>query len=141
MKHMITPKKLASQLKENINCLWENKCGCCHWHLLTDDKGRRWSIVVGWSYGFGEDEDGYFSDGAWQICSKIAYQEKDNAMQTDFDLDFTMPYDEKTGEVDDTCSAVSRSEDYNRLAEDLLKAFKRVTDTWAYFENEEESVA
>ena len=137
---MITTKQLTKQIRNSVVSLYKEKCGCCHWHLLTDDKSRRWSIVVGWSYGFDEDEDGYFSDGAWQICSKIAYEEKDNAMQTDFDLDFTMPFDED-GFVYDTCSSIAKSVDWENLADNLLKQFKEVTDRYAYFEKPEEEVA
>ena len=47
-----------------------------------------------------------------------------------------MPYDEKTGDVCDTCSAVSRNEDYDKLAECLLKSFNDVTKEWAFFEED-----
>ena len=138
MKHMITPAQLASQLKENINWLWENKCGCCHWHLLTDDKGREWSIVLGWNNGGYEDSDNenYYIDEGCAIATKIAYQEQNCIMQTDMDIDFSMPFDEKTGEVDDTRSEVSRNADFLKLADELLKTFKRVVSDWATFDEE-----
>lgn len=134
----ITKEQLAKGLEDGVKWLWDNKCGCCHWHLLTDDKGRRWSIVLGWTEGYDNSEnDTFYVDEDMAIAYKIGYEERNNAMQTDMDLDFLMPYNEETGEVDDTCSAVYRNENYEQLAEQLLEAFKRVTDTWAYFEESE----
>jgi len=128
----------GKDLKGCVDWLMAEKCGCCHFHLLTDDKGRKWSVVVGWSDGFEENEEDYFSDGTYQICTKIAYQESNNIMQCDFDIDFTMPYNEETSEVCDTCSSISRSVDWSELAEELLKEFKEVTDEFAFFEEVEE---
>ena len=136
----ITVKQLAMQMKNGVKALYEEKCGCCHWWLLEDDKHRRWSIVIGWSDGFDKNEEGYFSDGTWQICSKIAYEDEFNAMQTDFDWDFTMPFDEN-GEVYDTCESIPKDVDWLELAKRLLKEFKEVTDLFAYFETDEEEVA
>ena len=138
-----TKHKLAEELKDGVEILWKEKCGCCHWHLLTDDKKRRWSIVLGWNdSGFDDrDNETYYVDSGCAISCKIGYEERCNAMQTDMDWDFTMPYDEETGEVDDTCSPVSRNENFEELADYLLKEFKRVTDTWAYWKPEEEEVA
>lgn len=134
--------KLANELKQSVEWLWNNKCGCSHWHLLTDDKGREWSIVLGWSDGFDEsDNDRYFVDEGMAICSMIGYQEPNTIMQTDMDIDFLQPFDEKTGDVCDTNSAVSREEDFNQLAESLLSTFENVTKEWAYFEKTDEEVA
>ena len=133
----MTKEELSKSLKESVKWLWDNKCGCCHWNLLTDEKGREWSIVLGWNEGYEDsDNEHYFVDDGFAIATKIAYQESDCYMQTDMDLDFTMPYDEKTGDVCDTCSAVSRNEDYDKLAEYLLKSFNDVTKEWAFFEED-----
>ena len=142
MSRNLTVVGLAKEIKEGIEWLWKNKCGCCRWWFLTDDKRRRWSIVIGWSDGFDDDmKNDDWLDGTYAICSKIGYEEWNNVMQTDMDWDFLMPYDEETGEVDDTCSPIARNVNYMRLAEELMDEFKRVTDTWAYFEDEEEEIA
>ena len=129
---------LAKELKESVEWLWTEKCGCSHWHLLTDTHGREWYIVLGWNDGGYEDEDNefFYVDEGYAISYKIGYQEYNQFMATDFDLDFTMPYNEKTGEVCDTCSSISRNEDYEKLAEELLKTFKRVVTSWAEFDEE-----
>lgn len=134
---MITKEELSKQLKESVDWLWKNKQGCSHWHLLTDECGREWSIVLGWSDGFDDsDNDRYFVDEGMAICSEIGYQEENTYMQTDMDIDFLQPYDKKTGDVDDTNCAVSRNEDYDELAASLLKTFKRVVSDWATFDDE-----
>ena len=139
MNKKITKAEFAKSLEESVKWLWEKKCGCCHWCFLTDDKKRRWSVVLGWNEGGYEESDNdelYVSEG-FAISYKIGYEEPNNAMQTDMDWDFIMPYDEETGDVDDTCSAVYRNTDYSKLADELLETFKRITDKWAYFEPEE----
>ena len=133
----------GKDLKECVDWLMREKCGCCHFHLLTDDKGRKWSVVVGWSDGFDDDTDLY-KDGTWRVCTMIAYQEYNNFMQTDFNIDFTMPYDEESGEVDNTChyiGNITEVSDFNVVAEELKEEFNRVVSEWAYIEVEEEEVA
>lgn len=137
-------KLRGSSLRAAVNWLMENKCGCSHWHLVTDDKGREWSIVVGWEDGFAENDDDIYKDGTWRICAKIAYQEPGTMMQTDYGIDFTMPYDEETYEVCDTSSYIgniTKLSDFNSLADYLDELFEKVVSDWAYFENEEEEIA
>ncbi len=126
----------AKKLRESVEWLWDNKCGCCHWHLLTDDNGREWSIVLGWNCGGYEDDEELYTLNGDAIACKIAYQEHNTGLQCDMDWDFTMPYSEETGEVDDTLYPISRNEDYVRLVKELLNTFTRVVNDWAYFEEE-----
>lgn len=134
-------KLTEATIRKSVEWLMQEKCGCCNYHLLTDDNGRMWSIVIGWQDGYDPSDSNLYSDGTWAICTKIAYQEPDNMMQTDFDIDFTMPYDEATGEVDDTCHCISREESFAELANYLDEEFDRITERWAYFETEQEEVA
>ena len=136
---MIAAKKLAKELKQSVDWLMSEKAGCAHWHLLTDDDGKEWSIVVGWSDGFNENEPMLFSDGSFAICSKIGYS--NGCMETDFDIDFDMPYDEKTGECYDTNSAIPRNVNWLQLAKNLIVEFKTVTKECAFFIDDETGVA
>ena len=131
----LTIKQFAKELEENVKWLYESKCGCCHWKFtlpngLIDDT-RHWFVVVGWSDGFDENEDGYFSDGTWQICSKIGYQKSgyDFYMQTDMDIDFLMPCFEN-GDCYDTCSSIPKDCNWEQLAESLIKEFNEVVKTF-----------
>lgn len=91
----ITPK----ELKEAVEWLWENKCGCYHKRLWTDD-GREWDIVVGWhdhgreksndfAYFYREDHGDLES---WYITGGIRFQTPNNGMTTDMDIDFLIPW-------------------------------------------------
>jgi len=95
------------ELKHDIAWLDEKKCGCCHHLVARTDGGTELCIVVGWLDGFDEAEKGTpLTDGTWRICAKVAYQHSNNAMQCDFDVDWLMPYNPDTGDVDDTCEEV-----------------------------------
>ena len=65
-------------------------------------------------------------------------------MQTDYDIDFTMPYDEETYEVCDTSSYIgniTKLSDFNSLADYLDELFEKVVSDYGYFEDEEEEIA
>ena len=132
---ILTKEQFAKELKESVEWLYENKCGCSHWQFKLPnglvDEERNWFVVVGWSDGFDEDEEGYYSDGSCQICSKIGYQESgyDFYMQTDMDIDFLMPCFED-GDCYDTCSSIPKNCDWEELAETLIKEFNDVVTTF-----------
>lgn len=83
-----------------------NGYGTYYWWLDEDDKGNSWAIVLGWADGFEEDPNDNNLDGTWRICVKLAFQPWNSIMQCDYDVDWQMPYDEVTGEVDDTEIAI-----------------------------------
>ena len=85
LKQLRTQYKFLKDNPDFTGTVWV-KLGC-----YFDD---RWAIVLSWF-----DYDG---DGKLSICGKVAYQSINNIMQCDYDIDWTMPYDERTGEVDDT---------------------------------------
>ncbi len=134
---MITKEELGKQIKDGVDWLMKNKEGCYHWHLLTDVYGREWCIVLGWGEGFEKDTPILYSSGSYALCTKIAYNNSD--LQCDYDSDFEMPYNKKTGEVDDTDSPISRGTDFVKLADSLLKEFKRVVTDWTSFDPESQS--
>lgn len=68
----------------------------------------------------------------------MAYQTKNNAMTTDMDFDFTLPYNEETGEVYGDSSSVSRNEDYEWLAKELLASGKELVEKFAVVDDDED---
>lgn len=132
----MTLKKITGKdIKEAVDWLWENKQdgGCVHQVLGTTDDGTKLCFVVGWSNGsdYGDDDKkyGYF-DGGYCISAKIGYQHRNNAMQTDYDWDFNMPYDLETGDVWDTSSYVPRDADWESEAADYNKEAQKIWDAY-----------
>ena len=68
-------------LKGCYKWLVSNDCGCCHVDF-AESGTHRISVCVGWS------SDGIGSQVSW----KIGWQTFNNAMQTDLDIDFDMPW-------------------------------------------------
>ena len=132
---MALKKITGKDIKEAVDWLWEHKQdgGCVHQVLETTNDGTKLCFVVGWSkgvdYGGDEKEYGYFDDG-YCISAKIGYQHRNNAMQTDYDWDFNMPYDLETGDVWDTSSYVPRDADWEREAADYNKEAEKI---WAAY--------
>lgn len=69
-------------LRESYKWLVENDCGCCH-IAFAESGTHRISVCVGWT------SDG---PGEWRVAWKIGWQTFNNAMQTDLDIDFDMPW-------------------------------------------------
>lgn len=134
MTNLKDMKKITlDELREDIKWLDEQKCGCCYHKVAWTDKGTYLAIVVGWDDGFTEAPAGTpMADGTWRICAKVAYQHSNNVMQCDFDVDWLMPYDKDTGDVDDTCTQVSGSRFdvkwLNEQARRVWKDWRKVLD-------------
>lgn len=129
-------KKITGKdIKDAVDWLWEHKDegGCIHHVLGTTGDGTKLCFVVGWANGrdYGDDDKkyGYFDEG-YCISAKIGYQHSNNAMQTDYDWDFNMPYDLETGDVWDTSSYVPRDADWEREAADYNKEAQKIWDTY-----------
>lgn len=87
-----------------------------------------WALVIGWSNNGAEDEGYNIADGdGWEVCMKLAYN--DSYMQTDFDMDWEMPYNEETGDVDDTQLSLSRNLD--EALKDVEWILKRWNEDYA----------
>lgn len=135
------PKITGSELKDWAEWLKEENCGCCRKYLLTDDDDNDWYILMGWSDGYDESDNGKWQSGTFKINTKIGYQPSNSLMQTDLDIDFNCPYDKETDEVDDTNWTLSEEPDWDKLANELNDVAKRVINRWAYFEGVEEEIA
>lgn len=131
-------KLTGKEIKEAVEWLMTEKQGCWSKCMLIDDDDNHWCVVIGWGEGFDEKDNLKYQDGQWAICSKIA--KNDSSLQCDYQFDFTMPYDEKSGDVCDTDNYIGEPDSmagWNRVAKDLLKTFEDVTKEWAVFCNKE----
>lgn len=113
-------------LKWAIGWLNEQTDGCCYKKVAETDEGTGLFIVIGWQDGYDKaPENTPNADGTWRINSKIAYQHSNNASQSDFQIDWYMPYDKKTGEVDDTSTEVEATEaEVKRLNDEAWRVWK-----------------
>ena len=92
--------------------------GTYHWHLATDDNNNDWAIVMAYM--------DYDDDDNEHLYAKIAYQPNNSLMQCDYDIDWLMPYDKKTGDICDTelpVNSSSAKEDIEWLLEQFDKYF------------------
>ncbi len=97
--------------------------GTYHWKLAVDDN-KQWALVLGWGAGFEEDEKDDCMDGTWRLCAKLAYQSTNSIMQCDYDVDWLMPYNEETGEVDDNEISIYPESNVKEIIDWLLKCYK-----------------
>lgn len=113
-------------LTSSIKWLNEHKCGCCFTKVAETDGGTGLFIVLGWANGYEKAPEGTpNADGTWRINSKIAYQHNNNIMQSDFDVDWYMPYNKKTSAVDDTSTEVEATEaEVKRLNAEAWRVWK-----------------
>ena len=122
---MIDIIKIKKWLTETIDAYKEDSCddAITRWHVLdTDNNGNYLAIVCGWTDGF--EDNGirdWNEDGEYRLYMKFAYQPRTSLMQ-EYDIDWLMPYDEETNEVDDTEIPISDNMDDIKW---LLKAYER----------------
>lgn len=122
----------AEEIKQAVDFLLKEKQGCYFKPLKIDNGNNKWGIVIGWGAGFDEQKKTSFSDGEYRICSKIAYN--DSALQCDYDIDFTMPYDKETDEVYDTDAELGT--DFEAEALRLSKEFEEVANLFGFYNEE-----
>ena len=117
-------KEIAKFIEESVEWLKEEQCGCCKYQL-DDHLG----IFVGWSAGYGDEkrDDVIQAEDSfdWGIDVGIKVWTSDY-MQTDYDY-LNFPYYEN-GDVLDMSLSVAPNEDYENLAQSLLKWYEEVED-------------
>lgn len=98
--------------------------GTYWWYLSTDENDNDWAIVLGWSDGFGEPNeiDDCVKENC-RLCVKLAYQPCKSLMR-EYDIDWTMPYNEETGEVDDNEISIYPDTDLKGIIDELLKCYE-----------------
>ena len=115
--------EIAKFVKKSVEWLVEEQQGCCTYKL--DD---HLAVCVGWSAGYGEEardnviqaKDSY----DWGINVGIKVWTSDAAMLTDYDW-INFPYYDD-GEVLDMGLAIVPNEDYEEIADSLLKWYDEV---------------
>lgn len=97
--------------------------GTYYW-IIGEDEENDWAIVLGWGNGFEENTNDDCTDGTWRICAKLAFQSKRNIMQCDYDIDWDMPYDEESGEVDNNEISIYPDTNLESVIDWLLKCYE-----------------
>ena len=91
-------------------------------------KDAPFSIIGGWAEGFNGDYADIFciskADPYYAMCVKVAINEGPYAY-TDFEI-MNMPYDEKSGEVDDTCIPLEWDDNPEVAAQFFLGEWERI---------------
>lgn len=105
--------------------LVETDMGCCHLPF-AENATHVYSVCMGW-HDAGRD--------GWKVAWLIGRQSHRNVMQCDLDLDFEMPYDPETGDVDDTHELVEPGKDWtaadwNAVAARMRSTARRVWRDW-----------
>jgi hypothetical protein len=110
MGKKIKIQDLRGFVKEALDAFEDGYEGTYYYKLGNSDFHEGdWAIVIGWSGGFDTDyiDDNFISDGnGYEVCSKLAYN--DSYMQSDYEWDWVMPYNEETGDVDNTENSLPR---------------------------------
>ena len=125
----MTRESLIKDFKRAVKDMRENHYdGTYHWYLHTDENDKDWAIVLGWLSGYEEDEADDCMDGEYRLCAKLAYQSHYSIMQCDYEIDWLLPYNEETGEVDDNELSIYPDTDLEFVIDWLIKCYE------SYFE-------
>lgn len=120
----MTKNKLIKQFINAVNEMKETHDNeTYHWNLDVHGN-QQWAIVLGWSDGFEEDPNDDCLDGTYRICTKLAHQSVNSMSQCDYDIDWTMPYDIYTDEVDDTEISIYPDTDLESIVNNLLGQYE-----------------
>lgn len=116
----VNATKLADFIKNAVGELKSEGDGVWYFHLVDN-----LYFVVGAINPSAFDEENLkdleSDENGWVICGKIAVNIDD--MQSDYELDWYMP-SEESGEVWDVEWTIYKDEDYNSLAQDVIKALQ-----------------
>ena len=96
-----------------------------HW-LLASDGDYNYELVLGFGSGFEPNENEFTDSNGDGLCLKWARISKRSAMN-DYDIDYEMPYDEKTGDVWDSELPVA-DYDMTNDVKWLVKDFEKYAD-------------
>lgn len=118
----LTSLKEAAKKDEQFSIAW-----------FEPTKDSPFCIIGGWLDGFSKDYSDLIciskSNPTYVMCVKIAINDGPYAY-TDFEI-MNMPYDPKTGEVDDVCIALEYDDDVASLAQFLLTELDRINQEHA----------
>lgn len=120
---MINCMEIAKFLKESVEWLTEQQCGCGTYKL-----DERLAVCIGWSQGYDENDSCCIhakDDPSYCITAGIKVWTSDS-MRTDYDW-LNFPYYENE-EVWDTDISLSPSENYEELAKYFLEKYDSLKD-------------
>lgn len=117
-----TPGTLAKEIREAVDYLKEEDCGC-----VTIKLNGTLAVCVGWSNGFDPDDFVIHSETqpSYAIVAAIKAWGSDD-MRTDFDYINAPYYDD--GETLDTSCSIEPGEDYLSLARYFLEELDMMKD-------------
>lgn len=114
-------KKISAEKLANwYNWLILENCGCRSMPFYTDEGGKEYCFVMGFSR--------YYGDG-WTIQTAVKHHSYNDAMACDFDIDFLYPSDEN-GEVFDNSFTVCSYDDFEELADYLNEQAAYILDDY-----------
>ena len=118
-------RKLVAEIQAAANkfVAEQSYTGVYYWTLGVHDNNR-WAICLGWQDGFEPDESDKYSFEDLHLCVKLAFQPINSMLQCDYDVDWTMPYNEATEEVDDTEEAIYEDTDLEDTVKTLLDLYE-----------------
>ena len=120
----LSKNEVAQWIEESVQWLIKEKQGCCRYQL-----DEHLAIFVGWSAGYGDEKrnDVIQDEDAldWGIDAGIKVWTSDY-MQTDYDY-LNFPY-YQNGNAIDTGLSIAPNENYENVAEYLLKMYDDVKD-------------
>lgn len=143
MKYGKLKEVTGDWVKSTVRLLEKEQMGCSSLWFDTDAKDN-YAVCIGWHhYDDKRLPDGKY-EAVWKVAWKIGRQSHRNASQCDFDIDFEMPYNPETGDVDCTCEVIDvvdgKPEGYAswaELAAYMRKTARRVWNDWKE-ENEDD---
>lgn len=97
-----------------------------YWEIGHDDE-KMWCLVLGFMDGYEPNEDEFTDSYGSHLALKWGAISNRSAMY-EFDMDFEMPYDEETGDVWDSCTAIESfdaSSDVKYEIEDFYEFVKQ----------------
>lgn len=124
MNKEMQTKQLSQWLKESVNWLIDHQEGCGT-HKLDDHL----AVCVGWSGGYSNEPDENLIQGIDDLTFAVNAAIKvwtSDSMRTDLDY-INAPY-YKNGDVVDIGIAISKNEDYDKLAEYFLEEYEELKD-------------
>ena len=120
---MTIPYVTGDQLKNAADYLASTKeqGGCYHWKICANtDDNKDIYVVLGWTkYEYNNGNTKYYDEG-YNLAVKVAYQPSNSIMQSDYDIDFNLPYNLHDGEIDNDFEyLLNDTTDFNSIAKDL----------------------
>lgn len=129
-KLLTTPKSLYDGFAKAIDQLKDGGDGVHYWRLANTD-GNVWAIVLGWAEDDNEDDgtDKCHKVG-YNVAVKIAFQPNNSMMQCDYYVDWQLPYDKESGEVEDCEWLLSDKDNPSEIQDFILKCWNENKDNY-----------